>query len=123
MCSSAIRAQALGITGNSFIEFLNGNMDPSTEIEYRADEAVIQPEYIAADTSGNVWARTASASGTNAVLLSGINTSGCTAFPCLSTTGLVSTYTTLIVGPINGPFAFAAAPGGGRGSPMLPATF
>ncbi len=107
------QSSSVGTTGNSFIEFLNGDMDPSTEIEYPADEAVIQPEYIAADTSGNVWASSGSASGTNAVLLSGINTSGCTAFPCSSATGLVSTYTTLTAGPINGPFAFAAAPGGG----------
>jgi hypothetical protein len=107
------QSASVGTTGNSFIEFLNGNMDPSTEIEYPADEAVIQPEYLAADTSGNVWASSGSASGTNAVLLSGINTSGCTAFPCSSATGLVSSYTTLTAGPINGPWAFAAAPAGG----------
>jgi ligand-binding sensor domain-containing protein len=106
------QSSSVGTTGNSFIEFLGGNMDPSTEIEFPADEADVQPEYMAVDTAGNVWASSAGVAGTSVVQLSGINTSGCSAFPCSSSTGLASTYTTITSGPINGPWAFAASSSG-----------
>ncbi len=106
------QSASVGTTGNSFIEFLGGSMATTSEVEFPADEANIQPEYMAVDTSGNVWASGGGAAGTSVVLLSGINSTGCTAFPCTSATGLASTYNTVTVGPINGPFALAATTGG-----------
>jgi hypothetical protein len=106
------QSSGVGTTGNSFTEFLGGSLATTSQIEFPADESVIQPEYMAVDTSGNVWASGAVATGTNVVQLSGINTTGCTAFPCTSATGLASTYTTVTAGPIDGPWALAANAGG-----------
>jgi hypothetical protein len=109
---------------NSVFEF-NGNSSATSavialtdEVKYGNETGVVYPQYIAVDTSGNVWASNGSANSfttpalpTNTVLeMSNISTSGCGSYPC-TISGV--TYTTVSAGSLNYPFGMAAGASGG----------
>jgi hypothetical protein len=103
----------------SFYEFLGGNLNADFEVEYPSDESNVQPEYMAIDTSGNLWATSGSVNtaASTVVQLSNINTGSCGAPPFASACALTSsasqnTYTTISGGPMNEPWFPAAGIGG-----------
>jgi sugar lactone lactonase YvrE len=98
----------------SFYEF-NANSSSTAsilattdEVQYGNETGIVRPEYMAVDTSGNVWA--SSGVGTSGVQeMTGISTSGCT-YPCTTPT---VTYNTVTGGSLSTPFGLAAGPSGG----------
>jgi len=106
-------------TTSTFFEFLSGNLSAAYEVAYPSDEGAVQPEYMAIDTSGNVWATSGSVStaATTIVQLSNINVSSCGAVPfaaaCTITPAAGSnTFTTITAGPLLEPWAPVAASNG-----------
>jgi hypothetical protein len=99
----------------SFNEFLGGTLAAASEVQFPSETAAgLYPQYLAVDANGNLWASSGSTtttgvSLTSVGLLSGINTSGCTSFPCTAATGLVSTYATVAPVTMSTPWAIAAA--------------
>jgi fibronectin-binding autotransporter adhesin len=108
------------------VEFPTGNFSLSSYITYPLATATpgtagasgantyVVPEYMAADTNGNVWFT--GGSGTNpgaAVELTNINTGSCSAFPCtLTTSTTANTFVTSSGGGQGTPYGLAANAGG-----------
>jgi len=110
--------QASG-TSFTFNEFLGGTLATTNEVEYPVISPLLQPEYVAVDTSGNVWATEGSTSTAASTMLelSNINTSSCGtlpfAAPCtVTSSNSINTYTTVSAGPLLEPFGLAASSSG-----------
>lgn len=104
---------------SSFFEFLGGNLNASYEVAYPAATSPIQAEYMAVDTSGNVWATSGSVSTSNnaIVQISNIDLSSCGAppfaTPCLVTSSVSQNSYTAINGvPLDEPWLPAVGAGG-----------
>lgn len=94
----------------SIVEFPSANI--SNVIDLPLDTAgglsQVESEYLAVDTSGNLWI--SGASGTDNIdEMTNLNTSSCTSYPCTSAT---ATYTAVSAGSNGAPWALAAGPGG-----------
>jgi sugar lactone lactonase YvrE len=104
------------------IEFLNGSLAGSAEVEYALDSTRQQGEYAAIDASGNLWVTNGSSTSgleQNIFQMSGYNGStACTAFPCnvASDASLTQTYTNISAGgsvpTLSEPFGIAAGKAG-----------
>ena len=81
--------------GSSFLEFVGGTLGSAWEVAYPAAATPIQAEYMAFDTSGNLWATSGSVSTSNNTImqLSGIDTSSCGAVPFSSVCTVTSSAT------------------------------
>jgi hypothetical protein len=96
-------------------EFPGGVLATGNRVEYPQYTTAAQGEYLAVDTSGNVWLSSGSGiSTTNATVLelSGMNAASCTTFPCTSSndSSLGGTYASFTVG--SEPWSPAAGPSG-----------
>jgi hypothetical protein len=93
----------------SYITFPLATATPGTAGASGSNTYVV-PEYMAADTNGNIWFT--GGGGTNpgaAVELTNINTSSCSAFPCTATTSTTAnTYVTSSGGGQSEPYGLAA---------------
>ncbi len=96
-------------------EMVGGVNNATTNlVEYPVLGAVQNPEYLAVDASGNVWAASATAAINYVVQLSNINISSCGAPPftaacnSVTTTPSQNTFTQISQGSIDDPFGLAA---------------
>ena len=95
-------------------EMVGGVNNATTNlVEYPVLGAVQNPEYLAVDASGNVWAASATSAITYVVQLSNINTSSCGAPPftaacTVTTTPSQNTFAQISQGSIDEPFGLAA---------------
>jgi streptogramin lyase len=95
-------------------EMVGGVNNATTNlVEYQVLGAVQNPEYLAVDTSGSVWAASATAAINYVVQLSNINTSSCGAPPFAAACTVTSsasqnTFTEISQGSIDEPFGLAA---------------
>jgi hypothetical protein len=111
----------------TFEEFLGGSLTTGAQVQYPLDgpTGTEQPEYMAIDTLGNVWATNGTSGGatsTQLVQMSAYNgaTPGvCTVFPCTvaSDPSLTATFTNIQSGTgsvptLSTPYGIAAGPGG-----------
>ncbi len=94
---------------NSYLEFTNGVLAATNEVEFADEVSVLQPEYLAIDTSGNLWATEGSVNTAETQLqqVTGITAgvAACTSYPC-TITGV--TYNTVTTGSTDEPYGLAA---------------
>jgi hypothetical protein len=101
---------------NSLYEFPNGNLNSLIEFPTDGSTNILRPEYLAFDTSGNLWATDGGDQATTVVQLSGIApctpSSGTPGFCTVTQSGAQNLYTTISQGSPDAPDGVAAGIGG-----------